>query len=124
MATSTIKCPKTRGLTITRTENVIFNATSVGRLRAYERDGINVLEINLIASDASNPLSDFTEIARISGWSGVWEGYLQVVDQTSTTSRITIGTMYISTSGTLYFYSPNNVLSGSVFRGVIIVPWA
>ena len=58
-----------KALTITRTENTYVNATSIGRLYAYERSGFLWLNGNFQITTAMPTSSDFIEIAQISGWS-------------------------------------------------------
>lgn len=107
-------------LTITRTENDYCNATSVGRLRAYELGGFLWLNGNFQINTAMPASSGSIEIARISDWNGIYAGDTNAPMQNGS------GVILASVSQTGVI-SLNNAGSTSVSgfgRSQIIVPKA
>ena len=95
-------------LTITRTENTLVDATSLGRCLAYKRGRINGFYCNLqIAGGITT--NDFVEIGRISGWIGVHKLLNNIVCQSSTYGMIVL---QIETDGTISIYSPMPTVNG------------
>ena len=94
-------------LTITRTENSYVNATSIGRLYAYERSGFLWLNGNFQITTAMPTSSDFIEVATISGWSGVKNCFATIPMQNGTGCV----TVQITTSGSVQIY---NGTSGNI----------
>lgn len=110
-------------LTITRTENNYADATQVGRMYAYKKNGMLYLYGNLqVKPNVSS--SDFVEIAKISGWSAVDNYYAEVPPQGN--NGDTIMTVYINNSGSikLYSYQPTYANANTWYRFSACVPEA
>lgn len=99
-------------LSITRIENSLADATSIGRLVAYKMGGIYVLHCNLSIT-AGQTTSDFVEIASISGWNATCDILASLVCQNSSFGMITV---QVTTSGKIKVYSPSTTLGG-FYRG-------
>ena len=108
-------------LTVTRTENAWVNAESIGRVHACKKSGYLFLQLNLAITNASNPPSDLTEIAKISGWNAGYGVDLTIAPQNGSNKVLLVS---ISANGGSIKIWGANGLDAVFYRTTVVVPEA
>lgn len=107
-------------LTINRTISTTYiSDTSLNRLRAYKRNGMLTLILNLHFDGTAMETSDFTEICSISGWTAAFDSYITIPMQNNFTTGTTV---QITSGGKVRVFSKTPI--SGFHRGCVTAPCA
>lgn len=105
-------------LTLTRTENSYFNATSFARNAACKKSGYYFVRLNLSSATVTTATTEFIQIGTISNYSALYDGFANVMPQDGSNK---VACFQITTDGKIKFFAPNGT-GGAFYRAVLTIP--
>ena len=110
----------TTALMITRVISTTYMTdTQFGRIAAWKKRNMLFLKFNAEFTGTGYTVSDFTTIARISGWSALSEALMTIPNQTDGTKLLTL---FVKSNGEVQVYSPSPI--SEFYRGYVCVPYS